>query len=81
MTVAIPPVDRGCRDARNIIGVITMTDKNDIYRVGVKQGLLQSRFSQNQFEVCQETTVDLCDIDQSRMLSIRQAVSIGSLRG
>ena len=73
MTVATPPVDRGCRDA--------MTDKNDIYRVGVKQGLLQSRFSQNQFEVCQETIVDLCDIDQSRMLSIRQAVSIGSLGG
>ena len=44
-----------------------MMDKNDFYRVGVKQGLLQSCFSQNQFEVCQETIVDLCDIDQSRM--------------
>ena len=40
MTIAIPPVDRGCRDARNSIGVITEKNKNDFYRVGAKQGLL-----------------------------------------
>ena len=43
--------------------------------------MLRGRFSRNQFEVCQERFVDLCDIDQSRMLSIREAVSIGSLGG
>ena len=55
--------------------------KNDFYRFGVKQGLLRGRFSRKQFEVCQERFVGLCDIDQSRMLSIREAVSIGSLGG
>ena len=77
--IAIPPVDRGHGDARNIIGVITQRDKNYFYRVGIKQGLLWGRFSRNQFEVCQGKFVDLCDIDQSRMLSIREAVSMGSL--
>ena len=48
--------------------------KHDFYRVGVKQGLLRGRFSRNQFEVRQEKFVDLCDIDQSRMLSISTAV-------
>ena len=81
VTVAIPPVDRGWWDARNIIGVITEREKNYFCRVGVKQGLLRGRFSRNQFKVCQEKFVDLCDIDQSRMLSIRKAVSIGSLGG
>ena len=55
--------------------------KNDFYRFGVKQGLLRGRFSRNQFEVCQERFVDLCDIDQSTMLSNREAVSIGSFGG
>ena len=31
--------------------------------------------------MCQEFFLDLCDIDQTRMLSIREAVSIGILGG
>ena len=38
---------------------------------------LQGRFSRNRFEVCEEKIVARCDIDQSRILSLREAVSLG----
>jgi len=41
---------------------------------------LQGRFSRNRFEVCEEKIVARCDIDQSRILSIREAVSLGGGR-
>ena len=83
--IAIPPVDRGHRDARNII--IHWCHHRDRERKIISTGLEQNR-------VCCEVTslaisskclnfvaVDLWDIDQSRMLLIWESVSIGSLEG
>ena len=42
---------------------------------------LRGGFSRNRFEVCQDNIVARCDVDQSRILSIREAASLGGGRG
>ena len=45
-------VDRGRGDPRNIIGVIVDRDENDLYRIAVKAGILRTKYSRNQFDLC-----------------------------
>ena len=47
VTIAIPRVDRGRGDARNITGVITYRQRDDFYKVGVKQFAARSLLSQS----------------------------------
>ena len=39
-------------DPRNIFSVIVDEDENDTYKSRVKSGMLKTRFSHNQFELC-----------------------------
>ncbi|XP_068246731.1 uncharacterized protein [Palaemon carinicauda] len=41
MTIPIPLVDRGIGDPRNVIGVILDRNENDMYRIGVRDGILK----------------------------------------
>ena len=44
--VRVPDVDRGRCDSRNILGVIMEADlTKDLYRIGTKDGILNSRYS------------------------------------
>ena len=45
-------VDRGRGDPKTILGVILDRDENDMYRIAVKAGILTTKFSRNQFDLC-----------------------------
>ena len=51
VTVPIPSVDHGRTDPRNIIGIIIAVSENNMYTVAVKGGVLNGRYSRNQFDV------------------------------
>ena len=50
--IPIPLVDRGRGDPRNILGIILDRDENDLYTISVKSGILTSKYSRNQFDIC-----------------------------
>src|SRR6218665_4041990 len=52
VTVPIPMVDRGRGDPRNLMGVIIDREDNDMYRIAVRAGVLNGKYSRNQFELC-----------------------------
>lgn len=74
VTVPIPLVDRGRGDPRNIMGVIIDRDCNDMYRIAVRAGLLQQKYSRNQFDLCSQKLLSLADVRQDREVSVRTAV-------
>jgi len=81
VTVPIPLVDRGRGDPRNIMGVIIDRDCNDMYRIAVRAGLLQQRYSRNQFDLCTQKLLSLADVRQDREVSVRVAVHEESMCG
>ena len=52
VAVPMPLVDRGHGDPRNILGVILDHDENDMYTICVKAGILNGKYSRNQFDLC-----------------------------
>ena len=55
VTVPNPSVDRGHADPRNIIEVVTECSDNELYTIAVKGGILDQKYSRNQFNVCATT--------------------------
>ena len=56
--VRVPDVDCGRCDSRNILGVIMEADlTKDLFRIGTKDGILNSWYARNQFSTCTEGTV------------------------
>ncbi|XP_064110263.1 uncharacterized protein LOC135218047 [Macrobrachium nipponense] len=51
VAIPIPLVDRGREDARNI-GVIVDRDENDLYNIAVKSGIIKTKYSSNQLDLC-----------------------------
>lgn len=74
VTVSIPLVDRGRGDPRNIMGVIIDRDCNDMYRIAVRAGLLEQKYSRNQFDLCTQKLLSLSDVRQDREVLVRVAV-------
>ena len=74
--VAVPilPVDRGRGDPRNIFGVIVSCDDNMSYRIATRRGVLNWRYSRNQFDACPERLLTENDVNQDAAISLRQAV-------
>ena len=61
--VRVPEVDRGRCDSRNILGVIMEADlTKDLYRIGTKDGILNSWYARNQFSTCTKGTVNIADV-------------------
>ena len=81
VTIPIPLVDRGRGDPRNLLGVITDKNENDMYKIAVKAGVLKSRFSRNQFEVCSYALLSDSDVNSNAEVSLRQAVTYESKNG
>ena len=52
-TIPIPMVDRGQANPQNLMGVILDREGNDIYRIAVKSGILNEKYSCNQFHLCE----------------------------
>ena len=72
--IPIPLVDRGRGDPRNILGVILDRDENDLYTISVKSGILTSKYSRNQFDICSQKLLSESDTDQTTTMTLRQAV-------
>ena len=79
--VQVPDVDRGRCDSRNILGVIMEADlTKDLYRIGTKDGILNSWYARNQFSTCTEGTVNIADVP-SVNISLRECAGKVSLFG
>ena len=71
-----PDVDRGRCDSRNILGVIMEADlTKDLYRIGTKDGILNSWYARNQFSTCTEGTVNIADVP-SLVQKVKQAMQL-----
>ena len=66
---------------RNILGVIIDVDENDIYKISVKSGILKTRFSRNQFDLCPQKLLKESDVNCTEEVSLRQAVTEESKSG
>ena len=76
-----PDVDCGRCDSRNILGVIMEADlTKDLYRIGTKDGILNSWYARNQFSTCTEGTVNIADVP-SVNISLRECAGKASLFG
>ncbi|XP_071111144.1 uncharacterized protein [Haliotis cracherodii] len=81
VTVPIPHVDRGRGDPRNIIGVVIECSDNDMFTIAVEGGVLNGKYSCNQFDVCVTKLYNADDFNTDRTLSLRQAVQLDSVCG
>ena len=63
VNVRVWDVDRGRCDSRNNLGVIMEADlTKDLYRIGTKDGRLNSWYTRNQFSSCTEGTDNIADV-------------------
>ena len=74
VAVPIPMVDRGRGDPRNILGVILNRDENDMYKIAVKAGILTTKFSRNQFDLCPQRLLNDSDVNTEYSVTLRQAL-------
>ncbi|XP_076055268.1 uncharacterized protein LOC143033663 [Oratosquilla oratoria] len=74
VAVPIPMVDRGRGDLRNIIGVIVDRDENDLYRIAVEAGILSTKDSRNQFDLCPQRLLNETDVNTDCTSTLRQAL-------
>ena len=81
VTIPVPLVDRGRGDPRNIMGVIVDRDEMDLYRIAVKAGILQGKYSRNQFDLCDINLLGENDVSPEKEISLRSAVQHESLCG
>ena len=74
VTIPVPLVVRERGDSRNIMGVILDRDENDLYRIAVKGGILNGKYSRNRFDLCNQTLLLPTDVCQDKEISLRNAV-------
>lgn len=77
-TIPIPIVDRGRGDPRNIMGIIADRDENDMCRIAVRGGLLNGKYSRNQFDLCFQKLLTDKDASQTQEIGLREAVHLES---
>ena len=70
VTKPIPTVYRGRKDPRNIIGVMTNISDNDILIFAVNGGVLNSKYSRNQFDVCTILLYNITGISTDKSISV-----------
>ena len=81
VTMPIPSVDRGRADPRNIIGVVTECSDNELYTIAIKGGILDRKYSRNQFDVCATILYSSDGVCTDKIISLRQAVQLESRCG
>ena len=69
--VAIPDVDRGKNEFRNVKGMVIEIDVSGIYKLGTEQGLLTQLYARNQFLLCQEKFLTVEDVPQIKEVCLR----------
>ncbi|CAG2205715.1 unnamed protein product [Mytilus edulis] len=79
--VAIPHVDRGKGDPRNLMAVVTGKEEHG-YKLGIKDGILRGLYTRNQFELsdtCDSNFIAIQCVNHYNEISFRKAVSKVSL--
>jgi hypothetical protein len=69
--VAIPDVDRGRGDHKNLLGVI-LSEENTFYKIGTQSGTLKSCYSRNQFSHCEQNFLDVSQVPDE-VITLREA--------
>ena len=69
VAVPVPMVDRGRGDPRNILGVIIDRNENDLYTIGVKAGVLKTKYTRIDFNLCPQRLIGIDDINQDERVS------------
>ncbi|CAM4741905.1 unnamed protein product [Rotaria magnacalcarata] len=79
--IPVPDVDRGPTDARNVFAVV-MEIKDDKYKLGVEQGIINGYYSFHQISTATETpTILVENVDQGIKKSLREVVKLQSITG
>lgn len=78
--VAVPDVDRGRGDFRNVLMAILEVDEKGFYKLGNYDGTIGELFSRNQFTPTNAIHLDLSQISKEKK-SLRQLASIQSKFG
>ena len=81
--VPILLVDRAKTEHRNLLGFITDIDDKGLFSIMTRNGLLNSKFCRNQFELCDNNLLTEADVPEEQrrvVLSVRQA-AIASSQG
>ncbi|XP_068209216.1 uncharacterized protein [Palaemon carinicauda] len=81
VTIPIPLVDRGKGDPQNVIGVILDRNENDMYRIGVRDGILKGHYSRSQFDICSHQLYSIDEISADKEIGLHQAVQQSSRFG
>jgi hypothetical protein len=74
VAVPVPLVDRGRGDPRNILGVVVNRDEHDLYSIAVKAGILSTKYTRNQFDLCPQRLLKDSDMNAECTISLRQAI-------
>jgi len=56
------------------MGVIINRDKNDMYRIAVRAGVLNGKYYRNQFDLCAQKLFGESDVSRQQVISLRSAV-------
>ena len=74
VAIPIPRVDMGRGDSRNILGVILNRSEQNMYRIAVKSGILNTKYSRNHFDLCPQRLLNISDVEARN--SVRQKCSL-----
>ncbi|CAK1589526.1 unnamed protein product [Parnassius mnemosyne] len=65
--IAVPEVDRGRGDVRNIKGVVLAKTDDELYQIGTKNGILKQVYSRFQINVCPRALLDAEDVPSTEI--------------
>ena len=74
VAVPIPLVDRGRGDPRNILGVIIDRNEHDMYTIAVSQGILKTKYTRIDFDLCPQKLLSIADVNTTDRVSLREAL-------
>ena len=81
VNVPIPDMDRGKLDPPNFTAVVKEFDiETGLYLLGTRVGLLDHKFSRNQFEPISERFLSIDDVPD-KVLGVREAARLHSING
>ena len=83
VTLQIPEVDRSKSDRRNVLAVVLEVTKENLYKLGTKNGILRPLYSRNQIQQCQQQFLEISDVP-NKEIALRTCAklqSVGSGQG
>ena len=63
--IKVPEVDRAKADGRNILAVVIFIEKENLYKLGTKHGILDQFYSRNEFTICKEKFISINEVPEN----------------